>query len=160
MVQRGAGPDADSPSVVLPPVHPPHRQSLEIELGLEQLFGLDQGQGQVIVVRRFNRVLPDDLAETGRKTAADRFRRPTGEPLPRDGDPRDLQEGAGQAGYGPGDDAAIVGAPDGRTVLSIDTQVQDQDFRLQWPNGHASTGYDVGWKAAEQPRNGPPLSVI
>ena len=51
---------------------------------------------------------------------------------------------------GPGDDAAIVGAPDGRTVLSIDTQVQDQDFRLVWPNGHASTGYDVGWKAAAQ----------
>jgi thiamine-monophosphate kinase len=51
---------------------------------------------------------------------------------------------------GPGDDAAIIGAPDGRTVFSIDTQVQDQDFRLRWPNGHASTGYDVGWKAAAQ----------
>jgi thiamine-monophosphate kinase len=63
-------------------------------------------------------------------------------------------KGAPEAGalllLGPGDDAAIVGAPDGRTVLSIDTQVQDQDFRLQWPNGHASTGYDVGWKAAAQ----------
>ncbi|WP_247045622.1 thiamine-phosphate kinase [Arthrobacter rhizosphaerae] len=63
-------------------------------------------------------------------------------------------KGASGAGalllLGPGDDAAIVGAPDGRTVFSIDTQVQDQDFRLQWPNGHASTGYDVGWKAAAQ----------
>lgn len=51
---------------------------------------------------------------------------------------------------GPGDDAAIVGAPDGRALLSIDTQVQDQDFRLKWPNGHRTTGYDVGWKAAAQ----------
>jgi thiamine-monophosphate kinase len=51
---------------------------------------------------------------------------------------------------GPGDDAAVVAAPDGRTVVSIDTQVQDQDFRLQWNNGYRTTGYDVGWKAAAQ----------
>ncbi|HEY9355950.1 MAG TPA: thiamine-phosphate kinase [Arthrobacter sp.] len=51
---------------------------------------------------------------------------------------------------GPGDDAAIIAAPDGRTVISIDTQVQDQDFRLHWPNGYRTTGYDVGWKAAAQ----------
>lgn len=51
---------------------------------------------------------------------------------------------------GPGDDAAILAAPDGRTVISIDTQVQDKDFRLLWPNGHETTGFDVGWKAAAQ----------
>src|SRR6478609_5311610 len=51
---------------------------------------------------------------------------------------------------GPGDDAAIVAAPDGKTVVSIDTQVQDQDFRLLWPNGYRTTGVDVGWKAAAQ----------
>jgi thiamine-monophosphate kinase len=51
---------------------------------------------------------------------------------------------------GPGDDAAVVAAPDGRTVISIDTQVQDQDFRLEWPNGYRTTGFDVGWKAAAQ----------
>jgi len=51
---------------------------------------------------------------------------------------------------GPGDDSAIIAAPDGRTVISIDTQVQDKDFRLTWPNGYATTGYDVGWKAAAQ----------
>ena len=51
---------------------------------------------------------------------------------------------------GPGDDAAIVAAPDGRTVVSIDTQVQDQDFRLVWGNGYRTTGFDVGWKAAAQ----------
>jgi thiamine-monophosphate kinase len=51
---------------------------------------------------------------------------------------------------GPGDDAAVVSSPDGRTLISIDTQVQDQDFRLQWPNGYRTTGFDVGWKAAAQ----------
>ncbi len=51
---------------------------------------------------------------------------------------------------GPGDDAALVSSPDGRTVISVDTQVQDQDFRLAWNNGYSSTGYDVGWKAAAQ----------
>lgn len=51
---------------------------------------------------------------------------------------------------GPGDDAALVSAPDGRTLVSIDTQVQDQDFRLQWANGYRTTGFDVGWKAAAQ----------
>jgi thiamine-monophosphate kinase len=51
---------------------------------------------------------------------------------------------------GPGDDAALVAAPDGRALISIDTQVQDQDFRMQWPNGYRTTGFDVGWKAAAQ----------
>ncbi|WP_247826366.1 thiamine-phosphate kinase [Arthrobacter antioxidans] len=51
---------------------------------------------------------------------------------------------------GPGDDAAILAAPDGRTVISIDTLVEDHDFRLLRPNGHRTTGYDVGWKCAAQ----------
>ena len=51
---------------------------------------------------------------------------------------------------GPGDDAALVAAPDGRTLVSIDTQVQDQDFRLLWASGYRTTGFDVGWKAAAQ----------
>ena len=51
---------------------------------------------------------------------------------------------------GPGDDAAIVSAPDGRTLISIDTQTQDQDFRPEWPSGYRTTGFDVGWKAAAQ----------
>ncbi len=51
---------------------------------------------------------------------------------------------------GPGDDAAIVAAPDGRTVISMDTLVEDHDFRLVRPNGHRTTGYDVGWKSAAQ----------
>lgn len=51
---------------------------------------------------------------------------------------------------GPGDDAAVVAATDGKAVISIDTQVEDQDFRLNWPNGYRTTGFDVGWKAAAQ----------
>ncbi|WP_422933462.1 thiamine-phosphate kinase [Sinomonas sp. P47F7] len=51
---------------------------------------------------------------------------------------------------GPGDDAAVVAAPDGRVVITTDTQTQDADFRLEWPNGYRHTGRDVGWKAAAQ----------
>lgn len=51
---------------------------------------------------------------------------------------------------GPGDDAAVVTAPDGRVVISVDTLVQDQDFRLLWNNGYSSSGFEVGWKAAAQ----------
>ncbi|MFZ3452636.1 thiamine-phosphate kinase [Arthrobacter sp. 7Tela_A1] len=58
--------------------------------------------------------------------------------------------GAGRALLGPGDDAAMLASPDGRTVISIDTLVQDQDFRLQWPGGYSTTGFDVGWKCAAQ----------
>lgn len=51
---------------------------------------------------------------------------------------------------GPGDDAALVAAPDGRALISIDTQTQDQDFRLEWNSGYRTTGFDVGWKSAAQ----------
>lgn len=44
---------------------------------------------------------------------------------------------------GPGDDAAVVAAPDGRFVVTTDTMVHGPDFRLAW-----SSGYDLGWKAA------------
>ncbi|MFC7402688.1 thiamine-monophosphate kinase [Citricoccus sp. GCM10030269] len=60
---------------------------------------------------------------------------------------------------GPGDDAAVVTAPDGRYVITIDAMAQDRDFRLAWPAvpdasgrvgaGFAS-GYSTGWKAAAQ----------
>ncbi|NHU84607.1 thiamine-phosphate kinase [Kocuria sp. JC486] len=51
---------------------------------------------------------------------------------------------------GPGDDCAVVAAPDGRFVISTDTQVQGQDFELTWPNGVVSTGFDTGHKCATQ----------
>ncbi len=46
---------------------------------------------------------------------------------------------------GPGDDSAVVSAPDGRFVVSTDVLVERRHFRPEW-----STGYDVGWRAAMQ----------
>jgi thiamine-monophosphate kinase len=46
---------------------------------------------------------------------------------------------------GPGDDAAVLSAPDGRVVVSTDVLVEDRHFRLAW-----SSGEDVGWRAAAQ----------
>jgi len=45
----------------------------------------------------------------------------------------------------PGDDAAVVAAPDGRVVVTTDVLVEDRHFRRAW-----STGEDVGWRAAVQ----------
>jgi len=44
---------------------------------------------------------------------------------------------------GPGDDAAVLRAPDGRYVVTTDTMVHGPDFRLAW-----STPDELGWKAA------------
>ena len=46
---------------------------------------------------------------------------------------------------GPGDDAAVVAAADGRVVATTDVLVEGRHFRLDW-----STPYDVGRKAAAQ----------
>ncbi len=46
---------------------------------------------------------------------------------------------------GPGDDAAVLAAPDGRFVVSTDVLVEDRHFRARW-----STGYDAGRRAAAQ----------
>jgi thiamine-monophosphate kinase len=46
---------------------------------------------------------------------------------------------------GPGDDAAVVAAGDGRTAVSTDMLVAGRHFRLDW-----STPYDVGRKAIAQ----------
>ena len=44
---------------------------------------------------------------------------------------------------GPGDDCAVLHAPDSRLVVTTDMMVQGPDFRLEY-----STGYDLGYKAA------------
>ncbi|MCU1445835.1 thiamine-phosphate kinase [Cryobacterium sp.] len=44
---------------------------------------------------------------------------------------------------GPGDDAAVLSAADGRFVVTCDMMVQGPDFRLAW-----STPHNLGWKAA------------
>lgn len=44
---------------------------------------------------------------------------------------------------GPGDDAAVLAAPDGRIVATVDTLVHGPDFRLGW-----SSPFDLGFKAA------------
>ncbi len=51
--------------------------------------------------------------------------------------------GPSGAEVGPGDDAAVLSASDGRVVATVDTLVHGPDFRLAW-----SSGFDLGWKSA------------
>ncbi|GAA2694088.1 thiamine-phosphate kinase [Streptomyces aculeolatus] len=46
---------------------------------------------------------------------------------------------------GPGDDAAVISAPDRRVVASTDVLIEGRHFRRDW-----STAYDVGRKSAAQ----------
>ena len=50
---------------------------------------------------------------------------------------------ASAAIVGPGDDCAVITAPDGRFVITTDMMVQGPDFRLEWSSDH-----DLGVKAA------------
>jgi len=49
---------------------------------------------------------------------------------------------AASALVGPGDDSAVVAAPDARFTVTTDTMVEGHDFKLEW-----SSGYDLGYKA-------------
>ena len=70
----------------------------------------------------------DTVGQTGELAVLDRVvrRLPAGAPL-----------------LGPGDDCAVVAAPDGRFVVTTDRMVHGPDFRWAW-----SSPADVGWKAA------------
>ncbi|MGW5106946.1 thiamine-phosphate kinase [Nocardia sp. NPDC004123] len=46
---------------------------------------------------------------------------------------------------GPGDDAAVIAAPEGRFVVTTDMLVQDRHFRTDWSSAH-----DIGRKAIAQ----------
>lgn len=50
---------------------------------------------------------------------------------------------ASAALVGPGDDAAVLSAPDGRFVVTTDMMIHGPDFRLAWSSAH-----DLGWKGA------------
>jgi thiamine-monophosphate kinase len=50
---------------------------------------------------------------------------------------------ASAALLGPGDDAAVLAAGDGRFVVTTDMMIHGPDFRLAWSSPH-----DLGWKAA------------
>jgi thiamine-monophosphate kinase len=52
---------------------------------------------------------------------------------------------SGDVLVGPGDDAAVVSAGDGRVVVSTDMLVEGRHFRLDW-----STPHDIGRKAVAQ----------
>ncbi|MGU3434229.1 thiamine-phosphate kinase [Actinomycetes bacterium M1A6_2h] len=54
---------------------------------------------------------------------------------------------------GPGDDAAVVAAPDGRVVATTDMLMQDKHFRLDWSSPH-----DIGRKAIAQ--NGADIAAM
>ena len=51
--------------------------------------------------------------------------------------------GSDYALVGPGDDSAVMRAPDARFVVTTDMMIHGPDFRLAW-----STPHDLGWKAA------------
>ncbi|WP_238148199.1 thiamine-phosphate kinase [Rothia halotolerans] len=58
--------------------------------------------------------------------------------------------GADRLLLGPGDDCAVLDLSGGRTVLTTDTQTSGQDYLLEWPSGHLTRGFDLGWKSAAQ----------
>ncbi|MBW4041967.1 MAG: thiamine-phosphate kinase [Acidobacteria bacterium] len=74
-----------------------------------------------------DRLVTDDLATVGERAALARI-------VPR--------LAKAEALLGPGDDAAIVAAPDGRVLLSTDAMVDGPDFRRAW-----SSPAELGWKA-------------
>lgn len=55
-----------------------------------------------------------------------------------------------QASLGPGDDAGALRVRGTEVLVSVDTLVENQDFRLIWPSGLEHRAYDIGWKSIAQ----------
>ena len=55
-----------------------------------------------------------------------------------------------QASLGPGDDAGALRVSGNEVLVSVDTLVENQDFRLLWPSGLEHSAYDIGWKSIAQ----------
>lgn len=63
------------------------------------------------------------------------------------------QAEAGREGrllLGPGDDCAVYDLASGRTVVTVDTQTQGQDYLKNYPCGYVVRGWELGWKSAAQ----------
>lgn len=55
-----------------------------------------------------------------------------------------------KASLGPGDDAGALRVRGGEVLVSVDTLVENQDFRLIWPSGLEHRAFDIGWKSIAQ----------
>lgn len=55
-----------------------------------------------------------------------------------------------KANLGPGDDAGALKVKGSEVVVSVDTLVENQDFRQAWPSGFKHNAFDVGWKSIAQ----------
>lgn len=56
----------------------------------------------------------------------------------------------GEGVLGPGDDAAIIPAPNGNFVISTDAMNEGHHFLRNWPSGIVDDGYSTGWKLVAQ----------
>lgn len=56
----------------------------------------------------------------------------------------------GDGVIGPGDDAAVIPAPQGQFVIATDAMNEGHHFLQSWPSGLTDNGYSTGWKLAAQ----------
>jgi len=57
---------------------------------------------------------------------------------------------SGEGVLGPGDDAAIIPAPNGNFVISTDAMNEGHHFLRNWPSGLVDDGFSTGWKLVAQ----------
>ncbi len=71
--QRPQGPHPHTTPILLGPVGPLHRQSVQVDIRLEQLLGQDDCQRDVVIVGGLLAVLSKHLVNSGRKSPANRL---------------------------------------------------------------------------------------